>query len=674
MKYTKLSRWLAAFLLLIMVSSLSSSAFAQAGNRFFGETGKTVNDPFLGYWNTHGSLAQQGYPITNLSDERNDADGNTYQTQYFERARFEFHPEVADPNFKVLLGLLGREALLAKYPSGSVSAPSEVVPGDGNRTFSETGKTVSGLFLAYWNTHGGLAQQGYPITQPFFEINEADGQQYITQYFERARFEYHPEQSNSNFKVLLGLVGREVYQRKQNGGSGGGGGGGGGTPPTNTPVPGATNTPVIVPVPQRIAPLEGAVLNTRNVSFQWQPISYPGNPSVLITCDLLDPASGNWSNVIDQRNLPGTSYSATLPADGTYRWRMRTHSDLGDSLTTSFTSFRVVSSSAPPPATPTATPTPVNPTVSVPVPSKISPVNGAVLRTYPRTTTFSWNPVAVTGADSIRYNLEVEIYGAVGVNQWTTFRTQLGINGTTANLSSPFTGDNNGRWRVWATATVGGTSYNGERGDWSNFSFNTSASQYAGNWYNDNMNTNGITRLDVTNAGQSLTVHGYGSCSPSDCDWGTHTGTFNGEPFSILFDLSTNHQLTFSLNNAGDQLKVVDVGSASGSNTYYFHRLTAARFSANWINEDAATRGITRLNITASGNTLTIHGYGSCSPTDCDWSTRTVTFNGEPVSVLFDFGGGLSDQLSLSFQLAGRRLKVVDVGSRSGTNIYYFHR
>ncbi|HST04563.1 MAG TPA: plastocyanin/azurin family copper-binding protein, partial [Chloroflexia bacterium] len=32
------------------------------------------------------------------------------------------------------------------------------------QTFAETGKTVRGLFLDYWNTHGGLAQQGFPIS------------------------------------------------------------------------------------------------------------------------------------------------------------------------------------------------------------------------------------------------------------------------------------------------------------------------------------------------------------------------------------------------------------------------------------------------------------------------------------------------------------------------------
>src|SRR5690349_24495578 len=33
-----------------------------------------------------------------------------------------------------------------------------------SQTFPETGQTVSGKFLDYWKAHGGLAQQGYPLT------------------------------------------------------------------------------------------------------------------------------------------------------------------------------------------------------------------------------------------------------------------------------------------------------------------------------------------------------------------------------------------------------------------------------------------------------------------------------------------------------------------------------
>src|SRR5215203_2478934 len=39
----------------------------------------------------------------------------------------------------------------------------------GCRTFPETGKTVCGKFLVYWDAHGGLAQQGFPLSNEFQE-------------------------------------------------------------------------------------------------------------------------------------------------------------------------------------------------------------------------------------------------------------------------------------------------------------------------------------------------------------------------------------------------------------------------------------------------------------------------------------------------------------------------
>jgi hypothetical protein len=42
------------------------------------------------------------------------------------------------------------------------------------------------------------------------ETNPTDGKQYLTQHFERARLEYHPENAGTPYDVLLGLLGREL--------------------------------------------------------------------------------------------------------------------------------------------------------------------------------------------------------------------------------------------------------------------------------------------------------------------------------------------------------------------------------------------------------------------------------------------------------------------------------
>lgn len=81
------------------------------------------------------------------------------------------------------------------------------------QTFPETGKSVCGIFLSYWRANGGLAQQGFPISDVFRE-ESSNGQTYDTQYFERAVFERHPENAGTRFEVLLALVGSERLKAK----------------------------------------------------------------------------------------------------------------------------------------------------------------------------------------------------------------------------------------------------------------------------------------------------------------------------------------------------------------------------------------------------------------------------------------------------------------------------
>ena len=63
------------------------------------------------------------------------------------------------------------------------------------RDFPETHHSVRGIFLSYWTAHGGLAQQGFPLTEEFQEQNKLNGKTYTVQYFERAIFELHPDKS-----------------------------------------------------------------------------------------------------------------------------------------------------------------------------------------------------------------------------------------------------------------------------------------------------------------------------------------------------------------------------------------------------------------------------------------------------------------------------------------------
>jgi acetyl esterase/lipase len=87
-------------------------------------------------------------------------------------------------------------------------------PASTPRTFPETGKTVRGTFMRYWSLNGGLAQFGYPISDEIQEASETDGKTYTVQYFERAVFEYHPE-NKPPYQVLLSPLGTLRYESRR---------------------------------------------------------------------------------------------------------------------------------------------------------------------------------------------------------------------------------------------------------------------------------------------------------------------------------------------------------------------------------------------------------------------------------------------------------------------------
>jgi hypothetical protein len=226
-----------ALFALLLPGPAPSVSYAQAGSRTFPETGHTITGQFLQYWQAHGGLLQQGFPISGEMPERSPLNGQTYIVQYFERAVFERHPE-NQPPFDVLLSQLGTYRYFAKY--GPAGAPNQRPNLANGRYFPETRHVVGGGFRAYWDSHGGLAQQGYPLSDEFTEVSQSDGRRYTVQYFERAVFEWHPE-NPAPFDILLSLLGNFQYNCKYQGGVCAG-------EPTPTPVrPTATPTPLPPP-------------------------------------------------------------------------------------------------------------------------------------------------------------------------------------------------------------------------------------------------------------------------------------------------------------------------------------------------------------------------------------------------------------------------------------------
>jgi hypothetical protein len=175
---------------------------------YFKETGHTLSGPFLNYWQKNGGLRLFGLPWTEPFEELNPNDGKRYLVQYFERERFEYHPELAGTPYEVQLGLLGTDTLrfaCKSYPAAP--APTSPLPPD-KGYFQETGHYLSAGFKEYWEKRGGLAIFGYPLSEEITEISQNDGKPYTVQYFERARFEYHPE-APEEYKIQLALLGTE---------------------------------------------------------------------------------------------------------------------------------------------------------------------------------------------------------------------------------------------------------------------------------------------------------------------------------------------------------------------------------------------------------------------------------------------------------------------------------
>ncbi|HMA34567.1 MAG TPA: endo-1,3-alpha-glucanase family glycosylhydrolase [Chloroflexia bacterium] len=173
-----------------------------SGGTFFPQTGHAICKQMQGYWQQYGGLAQFGYPIGDPVPEASATDGKSYRVQYFERARFELHPENAGTPYEVQLGLVGRQF----HP---VDPPVAAITDGHHQFFRPTGHNVSSTFYSYWQQHGGLFVNGYPISEEFAEPN-ADGKSYQVQYFERARFELHPE-NQPPYNVLLGFLGRQAW-------------------------------------------------------------------------------------------------------------------------------------------------------------------------------------------------------------------------------------------------------------------------------------------------------------------------------------------------------------------------------------------------------------------------------------------------------------------------------
>ncbi len=180
-------------------------------SRPFAETGFSAMNSFAVFWkNTPNALFVLGYPISQpFIEESFTNPGEYYRVQYFERAVLEEHPENYGTAYYVLGRLMGNQIIRGRESQSGFLPVGD--PGDG--TFeASTGHTLKNSpapFRSFWQNNGGLAVFGLPKSEQFQEVNKADGKTYWVQYFERQRMEWHPDEPNPQYRILLGLLGNE---------------------------------------------------------------------------------------------------------------------------------------------------------------------------------------------------------------------------------------------------------------------------------------------------------------------------------------------------------------------------------------------------------------------------------------------------------------------------------
>jgi hypothetical protein len=183
-----------------------------------------------------------------------------------------------------------------------------------------------------------------------------------------------------------------------------------------------------------------------------------------------------------------------------------------------------------------------------------------------------------------------------------------------------------------------------------------------GVWINVNDNTRGITKVVIGGSGNTVTMATWGSCSPSDCEWGqvnaiplasgVGASPASADRIMALYEKSFKTS-TLNAYRAGNKLIVENATDFKDNRADTFSSYTFKRapmlvvpvpprpifpvlplatnldtLEGHWKNIDANTRGITRIKINVDGENVKVRAFGSCSPSDCDWGWT----NGMPLT------------------------------------------
>ncbi len=185
-------------LVALLLALLPFTAQAQAGGRYYPQTGHVLEAQFVDFFDRHGGVDILGFPIT---DGFSDPETARF-IQYTENARLEWVTDRPGGSPHAALAPLG-EILAGSYPPEQ----QQNLEGQGCRSFADTPHTTCYAFLEFFEANGGRELFGVPVSGFIIENNR------IVQYFQYFRLDWYPEAAGGQ-QVRVAPLGREHFERQ----------------------------------------------------------------------------------------------------------------------------------------------------------------------------------------------------------------------------------------------------------------------------------------------------------------------------------------------------------------------------------------------------------------------------------------------------------------------------
>jgi hypothetical protein len=182
---------------------------------------------------------------------------------------------------------------------------------------------------------------------------------------------------------------------------------------------------------------------------------------------------------------------------------------------------------------------------------------------------------------------------------------------------------------------------------------------FVGTWLNDDPNTRSIPKFVIEQAGTKVSVHAFGACHPTYCDWGTQDGTVEHNTASLTWNQGfVVRSMKLTVNSPGHLSSATDSAYSDNrgrkSEVEYFHSEGVQQVVANptaaapavssqpgaVVRNAACTNlGSAQFRITASGD-----AYAPVGETHILYMELTVTKEGNGIRWRPDCGSWTAAQ------------------------------